>query len=128
MIGSVVQCPRCELRFSFRTELDHHLREDHPEPAAAEQLSAPKVDKAPARTSTPVAAPVRKRAETVQHSAGWSWGRLAGLLLALAAVLLVAYATVFASITSAVIIAGAVLVMSAVYARRMRGRPRLPRR
>jgi hypothetical protein len=28
---SVHQCPKCELRFSWRTELDDHLREEHPE-------------------------------------------------------------------------------------------------
>ena len=28
---TVHQCPKCELRFSWRTELDDHLREEHPE-------------------------------------------------------------------------------------------------
>lgn len=28
---SVHQCPKCELRFSFRTELEHHCREEHPD-------------------------------------------------------------------------------------------------
>ena len=27
---SVHQCPKCELRYSLRTELDYHLREEHP--------------------------------------------------------------------------------------------------
>lgn len=27
----VFQCPECELRFRFATELDHHLATDHPE-------------------------------------------------------------------------------------------------
>jgi hypothetical protein len=26
----VVQCPRCELKFSSRSEMQSHLREDHP--------------------------------------------------------------------------------------------------
>ncbi len=28
---SVHQCPKCELRFSWATELDDHCRQDHPE-------------------------------------------------------------------------------------------------
>jgi hypothetical protein len=28
---SVHQCPKCELRFTWRTELDDHCREEHPE-------------------------------------------------------------------------------------------------
>lgn len=29
IVMAVHQCPRCPLRFSFRTELEFHLREDH---------------------------------------------------------------------------------------------------
>jgi hypothetical protein len=29
IVMTVHQCPRCPLRFSFRTELEFHLREDH---------------------------------------------------------------------------------------------------
>jgi hypothetical protein len=37
MTGPVVhQCPKCELRFSFRSELEYHLREDHPHHPAEE--------------------------------------------------------------------------------------------
>jgi hypothetical protein len=25
------QCPKCELRFSYQTELDYHCRNDHPD-------------------------------------------------------------------------------------------------
>ena len=39
------QCPRCELKFAHRTEMQWHLREDHPRPRAA----------APATTATPAA-------------------------------------------------------------------------
>lgn len=28
---SVHQCPKCELRFDWKTELDDHCRHDHPE-------------------------------------------------------------------------------------------------
>ena len=27
---SVHQCPKCELRFALRTELEYHCREEHP--------------------------------------------------------------------------------------------------
>lgn len=27
---SVHQCPKCELRFAWKTELDDHCRQDHP--------------------------------------------------------------------------------------------------
>jgi hypothetical protein len=27
---TVHQCPKCELRFTWKTELDDHCREDHP--------------------------------------------------------------------------------------------------
>ncbi len=28
---TVHQCPKCELRFTWKTELDDHCREDHPQ-------------------------------------------------------------------------------------------------
>ncbi len=28
---TIHQCPKCELRFEFKTELDDHCRHDHPE-------------------------------------------------------------------------------------------------
>ena len=28
---TVYQCPKCELKFSWRTERDHHCREEHPD-------------------------------------------------------------------------------------------------
>jgi hypothetical protein len=33
---SVHQCPRCVLRFTYRTELELHLREDHHPPVPAQ--------------------------------------------------------------------------------------------
>jgi O-antigen/teichoic acid export membrane protein len=50
------------------------------------------------------------------------------LLFILAAVLLVGYAAVFASIAATLIIAAAASVLIAVYVRRAHGRPRLRRR
>jgi hypothetical protein len=35
---SVHQCPRCDLRFAFRTELEDHLRADHPGPIADDTI------------------------------------------------------------------------------------------
>ncbi len=37
----VHQCPACELRFRFRTELEYHLAEDH------QPLPRPEVEPAP---------------------------------------------------------------------------------
>jgi hypothetical protein len=31
-VDRIHQCPRCELRFAFHTELEDHLRVDHPAP------------------------------------------------------------------------------------------------
>ena len=28
---TIHQCPKCELRFTWKTELDDHCREDHPQ-------------------------------------------------------------------------------------------------
>jgi hypothetical protein len=28
---SVYQCPKCELRFTWKTELDDHCQQDHPQ-------------------------------------------------------------------------------------------------
>ena len=28
---TIHQCPKCELRFDYKTELDDHCRHDHPE-------------------------------------------------------------------------------------------------
>jgi hypothetical protein len=28
---SVHQCPKCELRFTWKTELDQHCRDEHPD-------------------------------------------------------------------------------------------------
>ena len=128
MIGSVVhQCPRCELRFNFRTELEHHLREDHPQPASP-QAAAVKVDDPVEGIAVPVAAPAQTRAESGERRAQQSRARLAGMLVTVAAVLLVAYAAVFVSIPSALVVAGAVLVLGGSYARRMRGQLRQSRR
>jgi hypothetical protein len=43
---TVHHCPQCELTFSFKTELEWHLREEH----------APPVDPWPIRTTTRTAA------------------------------------------------------------------------
>jgi Flp pilus assembly protein TadB len=129
MIGSLVhQCPKCELRFSFRTELEHHLREDHPLPATAERPSPATVDEAHARITLATPTPAQTSAKTVQRRAPWPRARLAGLLFAVAALLVVAYAALFVSIASALAVAAALLVVSVIYLRRTRGRARVPRR
>jgi hypothetical protein len=56
---TVHQCPKCELRFSWVTELEDHCRQDHPEfrheypvrkPAAAHRQ--PQADEGANETST----------------------------------------------------------------------------
>ena len=44
---SIHQCPKCELRFEFRTELDDHCWHDHPEFRHEYPASAPPVEPAP---------------------------------------------------------------------------------
>lgn len=46
---SVHQCPRCDLRFSWQTELDYHCREEHPE-FHHEYVTRSSSGPAPART------------------------------------------------------------------------------
>lgn len=127
MTGIVVhQCPRCELRFSFRTEMEHHVREDHSRPAAVEQAPAVDVDEAGEPATGPAAPPVTVPGPHARRQA--SQARLAGLLLAVAAVLVGAYAAVFVSLSSAAIFAGAVLILAVAYVWRLRGKARMPRR
>ena len=118
MTGIVVhQCPKCELRFSFRTELEHHLREDHPQPVAdrTPTIQVAEIDRPTAPAVPLVAVPsgpdARRKASR----------RIVGILLTIAAVLLVAYAAVYVSIPSAVIAGGTLLVLTAMYVRRLRG-------
>lgn len=125
----VHQCPKCQLRFSFRTELEYHLREDHRQPQTVDQAPAAEADqarntgslRAASLATTPIPAGARR------HST-WTRTRLAGLLLAIAAVVMVTYTAVSASISSAVVVAAAALMLSIVYLRRLRGRARVPGR
>lgn len=128
MTYSVVhQCPKCELRFSFRSELEYHLNADHPVPAAVERTSAKPAE--PASPGTLLATPpVATAVDTARPVDARRRLPLVGLLLAVAAVLLVAYAAVVVSVSTTVIIAVAALLVVAIYARRYRGWPRVPRR
>ena len=127
MTGLVLhQCPKCELRFSFRSELEHHLREDHPQPAEVEPTPAVKDAETPVAVPLPKAPPVMPTPETRRRPA-WSRARLAAFLLAFAGVLLVTYAAVFVSTSTAVVLAALALALSWVHVRRSRGRARLPR-
>jgi hypothetical protein len=133
MTGLVVhQCPKCELRFSFRTELEHHLTVDHPAPATVRQ-AAVQVDEAQTPTAAGGASLPRAPASVPSAASdgfgGAGWGaRLPALLLAVLSVLAVAYTALFVSISTAVIIAVLVLALAGIYVRRSRGRPRLPHR
>jgi hypothetical protein len=97
--------------------MEHHLREDHPQPV---------MDQAP---TIQVAETVRPTAPTARLDAGPSGPaarrkasrRIVGILLTIAAVLLVAYAAVYVSIPSAVIAGGILLVLSVIYVRSLGG-------
>jgi len=126
MTYSVVhQCPKCELRFSFRTELEHHLRVDHPAPVTAGR-AAVNAAEVPAASALLLVAPP---AVTSRRRVG-ARRRLpvVGLLVVFAAALLVAYSAISLSTSATAIIAVAVFMVVASYARRSRGRPRVPRR
>jgi hypothetical protein len=40
-VDRIHQCPRCELRFAFHTEVEDHLHVDHPAPVDDDLRSAP---------------------------------------------------------------------------------------
>ena len=128
MTGLVVhQCPKCELRFSFRSELVYHLASDHPEPAAAPD--APVTNEVrPTSVVLPVTRPHAGHVDRAPRASARRRVRLVGLLLAAAAVLLVAYVAVWFSVAAAVVIAVLLLVLTGIHLRRSRGRVRLPRR
>lgn len=124
---AVHQCPKCELRFSFRTELEYHLRVDHPVQADVEP-AAVKVDEAPARDALLAAPPVAPSLALARRGGARWQRRLAASLLAIVVMLLAAYVAVVVSISAAIVIAAVVLVLVGVYVRHSRGWARLPRR
>jgi hypothetical protein len=119
MTGLAVQrCPTCEFRFSSRTGLDYHMSVDHPVPPPMARADRPSVSNAVA--SAHVARDRRGVAERRQHAIG--------VVLAFAALLLVAYAAVSLSMSATVVISLGVIGVLAIYLRRSRSWPRLPRR
>lgn len=55
---TIHQCPKCELRFNYRTELDDHLWHDHPQfrhdyPAVAVPPEQPEPEPTPQETPSP---------------------------------------------------------------------------
>jgi Flp pilus assembly protein TadB len=124
MTGVVVQCPKCVLRFSFRTEMEHHLREDHRRSPILEPITPVEVDE----VDEPVATPITTLEPGARRGAAWSPARVTGVILAIAVALLVAYVAVSVSISSAVVIAVVLVVLSLIDGRRRRGQSRVPRR
>jgi hypothetical protein len=123
MTYSVVhQCPKCELRFSFRSELEHHLRSDHPAPASVERAMVD-VATVPAATALLVAPAAAASARRARRQLP-----VVSLFLVLAAVLLVTCAAMFLSLSATVMITVAVLLLVGMYGRRSRGWPRVPHR
>jgi hypothetical protein len=47
------QCPRCALLFTYRTELELHLREDHQPGDRVPQPRRPSQERQPQRSSSP---------------------------------------------------------------------------
>jgi hypothetical protein len=125
---AVHQCPKCELRFSFRSEMEQHLREDHPRPAIVERTPVTEVDGTLEPAGLPAAPPVTAPVAEARHKRVWSRARVPAVLLLIVGVLLVAYVAVFVSSSSAVIVAAAVLMLSLIYLRRLHGQARVPRR
>lgn len=119
------QCPKCELRFTLRTEMEYHLREDHPEPARPEAVPG---DHQPEPTSDPSdEVPLaRSRAATTPHVDPSRRG-FAALLVGMAslALALLVYLVLFVSIAAGV--AGGVLMLTLAVGslRRVRGRARI---
>ena len=94
--------------------MEHHLREDHPQPV---------VDQTPAIQVVETVRPTAPAARLVAGPSGpdarrKASRRIVGILLTIGAVLLVAYAAVYVSIPSAVIAGGILLVLTVVYLRR----------
>jgi len=66
---SVHQCPKCELRFDWKTELDDHCWHDHPEFRHEYPASAPPPEPKP---DHPVAQPTtRKRLSFITELGAW---------------------------------------------------------
>jgi hypothetical protein len=59
---STHQCPKCELRFNWKTELDDHCWHDHPE--FRHEYPAVPVAPAPEGTAPPAPAPAAPREPT----------------------------------------------------------------
>jgi Flp pilus assembly protein TadB len=128
MTGLVVhQCPKCELRFSFRTELEYHLKEDHPAPAIPHDTTdSPDTGRAGETSPAPLPA---VRPVAVRGDGSTSKRRLAALVCAIATVALVAYvAIVISNVWTAVVITALVVALATFYVRHARGRARIPRR
>jgi len=66
---SIHQCPKCELRFEWKTELDDHCWHDHPEFRHEYPASPPPPE---AAAPAPVAQPVvRERRSFIAELGAW---------------------------------------------------------
>jgi len=86
------------------------------------------VDAGRAADPLPTAPPIGELVASVRRDRSASKARVVGLVSAIALVVFVAYAAVVAfSVSTAVVITAVLLVLAATYARRARGRARIPR-
>lgn len=72
---SVHQCPKCELRFSYKTELDDHCWHDHPQFRHEYPASAPPVVEAPAVVPTPATPAVHEHVPFIDTLTAWTHPR-----------------------------------------------------
>jgi Flp pilus assembly protein TadB len=111
------QCPRCELRCTSSSELEHHLSMDHPTPKPDLFVPAVVVGSSPQpRAQTPRATDA-KAGRRFSRRRGWApWLLVAGGLIVIAVVL-------WAVPTPAALVAGALVVaLAGAYAWRAHAR------
>jgi hypothetical protein len=131
MTGLVIhQCPRCELRFSFRTELEYHLSNDHPSPRTPGRAQETGVDSRPNLAAPQPVAPAAAQPSARRRTIRAPRAQLAALLLAvvLVSVLLVTFAAVSVSLPTAFFTGVFVLALSGFSLRRVGSHARLSRR
>jgi hypothetical protein len=127
MIGMPVRyCPRCELRFTSRSELEDHLSLDHRPPARVAVSPASVVEDEPSDPSQPSPATTAVRDQVASFGPRLRTNVMGWLLLLVGLVIVAAIAWL-ASTPAAFIAAALVVAWAAVYRWRAWGRTLQPR-
>jgi Flp pilus assembly protein TadB len=125
MIGMPVrQCPRCELRFTSRSELEYHLANDHQPPRAAIPPTTVAVVEAPSEDPSPQPTQTSMSAASAPHGTR-RWSHPIGWLFLVVGLVVIALLAWLASTPAALIAAAAVVALTAAYLWRARTRARL---